>query len=198
MCFTSCVMLLFYTSWEVYTKFGTVSQGTEIHAISQTERALLPAKPSASSYRRKRGALQGTSHARRGKPPRRAPKTGVPHLFTTHPRLFTTHPRLFTTHPAPVYDPSRACLRPIPRLLRLSNACLRTFCTFYAIPRPQKSASHPSRHRLISQTIPQGERRALPAPAQGANPLRIPFWKTTSIASVSPSPKTPQADGPCS
>ena len=25
MCFTSCVMLLFYTSWEVYTKFGTVS-----------------------------------------------------------------------------------------------------------------------------------------------------------------------------
>ena len=65
--------------------------------------------------------------------------------------------------------PIRACLRPIPRLLRLSNACLRTFCTFYAIPRPQKSASHPSRHRLISQTIQQGERRALPAPAQGAN-----------------------------
>ena len=94
--------------------------------------------------------------------------------------------------------PIRACLRPIPRLLRLSNACLRTFCTFYAIPRPQKSASHPSRYRLIPQTIPQGERRALPAPAQGANPLRIPFWKTTSIASVSPSPKTPQADGPCS
>ena len=52
--------------------------------------------------------------ARRGKPPRRAPKTSVPRLFTPHPRLFTTHPapltafqRLFADilhllrHPAP-------------------------------------------------------------------------------------------------
>ena len=78
---------------------GRTPQGTEIHAISRTERALLPAKPSTSSYRRKRGALQGTPHARRGKPPRRAPKTSVPRLFTTHPRLFTTHSVPFTTFP---------------------------------------------------------------------------------------------------
>ena len=124
----------------------------------------------------------------------------IPHLFIAYPRLswpFTTCPTPFAAHPR-LLRSSRARLRPVHTLYGPSRACLRTFCTFYAIPRPQKSASHPSRHRLISQTIPQGERRALPAPAQGANPLRIPFWKTTSIASVSPSPKTPQADGPCS
>ena len=71
--------------------------GDTRHLADRTR--LLPAKPSTSSYRRKRGALQGTSHARRGKPPRRAPKTGVPRLFTTHPRLFTAHPVPFTTFP---------------------------------------------------------------------------------------------------
>ena len=30
--------------------------------------------------------------------------------------------------------------------------------------------------RPVSHAVPQGERRALPAPAQGINPLRIPFW----------------------
>ena len=279
--------------------------------------------------------------ARRGKPPRRAPKTSVPRMFTTYPRLFTAHPRLFTTyprlftaHPVPVYGPSRAiydlptplrsshvfsghsmpfaapprlygfraicgaspaplrlsyaCLWPLcaicdtfrvicgascafydfptpfvatpcllqpiracfrairafnshpvpvygrlltghstpvyslstpfmafydlshaicgppasfaahPRLLRSSHACLRPFCTFYGHPAPAKVSFPPFPPPPSSSRIPQGERRALPAPAQGANPLRIPFWKTTSIASVSPSPKTPQADGPCS
>ena len=325
--------------------------GDTRHLADRTR--LLPAKPSASSYRRKRGALQGTSHARRGKPPRRAPRTSVPRLFTTHPRLFTTHPRLYTTyprlftahpvpfttfphlfavgpmslaavpclllpirafmafcaicgafpalydfptpayghsapfaaHPAPfttfptpfvatpclllpfracfraivpltasraclrlpfyghsapvyglstllwpfttcptpfaahprhlrssrarlrpvhtLYGPSRACLQPIRAFLRLSCVCLQPIRAIYgfpapvcghsapftAIPRPQKSASHPSRHRLISQTIPQGERRALPAPAQGTYPLGIPFGKRPLLP---PSPRPPQ------
>ena len=34
------------------------------------------------------------------------------------------------------------------------------------------------RSRRVSAAVPQGERRALPAPAQGINPLRIPFWGT--------------------
>ena len=38
MCYTSCVMLLFYTSREVYTKFGTVSFDAAIHvAFPQAE-----------------------------------------------------------------------------------------------------------------------------------------------------------------
>ena len=45
-----------------------------------------------------------------------------------------------------------------------------------------RKSQRPSRHRLISQTIPQGERRALPAPAQGSRPLRIPFWGTGSVS----------------
>ena len=46
-------------------------------------------------------------------------------------------------------------------------------------------------------TIPPGERRALPAPAQGSRPLRIPFWGIAPSSRL-PSPKTPQATGPCS
>ena len=33
----------------------------------------------------------------------------------------------------------------------------------------------PSAHPIF-HAVPQGERRALPAPAQGIHPLRIPFW----------------------
>ena len=53
---------------------------------------------------------------------------------------------------------------------------------FHAHKRPSLRLS---RHRLIPQTIPPGERRALPAPAQGINPLRIPFWGRQ------PSPRSP-------
>ena len=72
--------------------------------------------------------------ARRGKPPRRAPKTSVPRLFTTYPRLLTTHPRLFTAHPVPFTT--------FPHLLRSAHvfsshfmpfAPLRAFMAFCAI-----------------------------------------------------------------
>ena len=46
-------------------------------------------------------------------------------------------------------------------------------------------------------TIPPGERRALPAPAQGSRPLRIPFWGAAAV-SPHPRPPTPQAASPCS
>ena len=52
--------------------------------------------------------------------------------------------------------------------------------------------------RPVSHAIPQGDRRALPAPAQGIHPLRIPFWGTAAVSLQLPSPKTPQAAGPCS
>ena len=46
--------------------------------------------------------------------------------------------------------------------------------------------------------VPRGERRTLPAPAQGIHPLGIPFWGTGLIFPRLPSPKTPQAASPCS
>ena len=59
------------------------------------------------------------------------------------------------------------------------------------------AACVPRSHR-VSAAVPQGERRALPAPAQGINPLRIPFWGRQPFPPRPPSPKTPQAAGPCS
>ena len=58
-----------------------------------------------------------------------------------------------------------------------------------------------SRGRLVFAAIPRGDRRALPAPAQGTSPLGIPFWGTgphLPRLPVSPSPQTPQAASPCS
>ena len=120
--------------------------------------------------------------------------------FAAHQHLLrSSRARLRPVHS--LYGPSRACLQPIRAILRLFCACLQPIRAFYgfptpvyghsapftALPRPQKSASHPSRHRLISQTIPQGERRALPAPAQGTYPLGIPFWKPPlSLPSLRP------------
>ena len=62
------------------------------------------------------------------------------------------------------------------------------FSPFTSFSCPQKANFPPSPPRLLPQTIPRGERRALPAPAQGSKPLRIPFWK---VASVSPQPPSP-------
>ena len=46
-----------------------------------------------------------------------------------------------------------------------------------------------SRGRLVFATIPRGERRALPAPAQGTSPLGIPFWGAAVIFPVTPVPQ---------
>ena len=40
-----------------------------------------------------------------------------------------------------------------------------------------------SRGRLVFATIPRGDRRALPAPAQGTSPLGIPFWEGNAPSS---------------
>ena len=45
-------------------------------------------------------------------------------------------------------------------------------------------------------TIPPGERRALPAPAQGSRPLRIPFVEPAPVFPVSPSPKRRRRTAP--
>ena len=42
--------------------------------------------------------------------------------------------------------------------------------------------------RPVSHAVPRGDRRALPAPAQGIHPLRIPFWGTGLVFLRPPSP----------
>ena len=63
----------------------------------------------------------------------------------------------------------------------------------------EREALPPSlpRQRFLP-AVPRGERRALPAPAQGIHPLGIPFWGTGLVFPRLPSPKTPQAASPCS
>ena len=62
-----------------------------------------------------------------------------------------------------------------------------------------REALHPPLPRQrFPPAVPRGERRALPAPAQGIHPLGIPFWGTGLIFPRLPSPKTPQAASPCS
>ena len=56
---------------------------------------------------------------------------------------------------------------------------------FHIILPPQ---TRHSTRRASSPTIPRGERRALPAPAQGIHPLRIPFWGTAAVSPRLPSP----------
>ena len=83
---------------------------------------------------------------------------------------------------------------PRPRFsLRTSGA--RPSPAFHPLQNPSFPPFPPPPH---PPTIPPGERRALPAPAQGSRPLRIPFWEAASVFPRLPSPKTPQADGPCS
>ena len=66
---------------------------------------------------------------------------------------------------------------------------------FHIILPPQ---TRHSTRRASSPTIPRGERRALPAPAQGANPLGIPFWGMATVSPAAPVPQPPQAASPCS
>ena len=77
---------------------------------------------------------------------------------------------------------------------RTSNAGMgATLAT--ALLRPQKPAFRPSA-RPISPGIPRGERRALPAPAQGINPLGIPFWGIGPPPPV-PVPQNAAGGRPC-
>ena len=55
--------------------------------------------------------------------------------------------------------------------------------------------AHSSRGRLVFATIPRGERRALPAPAQGTSPLGIPFGGTGPSPPSSRLPVPPNAAG---
>ena len=66
---------------------------------------------------------------------------------------------------------------------------------FHIILPPQ---TRHSTRRASSPTIPRGDLRALPAPAQGSKPLRIPFWGTATVSPAAPVSQPPQADGPCS
>ena len=56
------------------------------------------------------------------------------------------------------------------------------------LPSPQNPGFSPFPPPPYSPAIPQGERRALPAPAQGSRPLRIPFGGTAASFPVSASP----------
>ena len=56
----------------------------------------------------------------------------------------------------------------------------------FTIFRTRKSQHSAPSARPVLPTIPQGERRALPAPAQGIHPLSIPFW------GIGPFPSNPR------
>ena len=86
---------------------GRTPQGTEIHAISRIERARFPAKPSTSSYRRKRGALQGTPHcpSRKTSPARAQDQRSAPVYDLSAPVYDPSAPVYDPS--APVYGPSR-------------------------------------------------------------------------------------------
>ena len=102
-------------------------------------------------------------------------------------------PFLLATPTASLSCSERGASQGTPHCLRVSRRKHPARAPKTGFPRPQKAVPHLSRHRFIPQTFPRGARRALPAPAQGINPLRIPFWGTATAF-----PKMPQADGPCS
>ena len=60
------------------------------------------------------------------------------------------------------------------------------------VHRPASSAA------AFSPCRPAGRTAGSARTRQGTNPLGIPFWGPASSFPVSPSPKTPQAAGPCS
>ena len=161
-----------------------------------------------------RFAHHGTFLARRGTGKRTSPRKGRSFSRTPSPLRSPNEPlptrngdtRHLTVKTRPssrktfhIYPSVANAARNKPRLIasrisrRTSGA--RPSPAFHARKRP---SLRPSRHRLIPQTIPPGERRALPAPAQGSKPLRIPFWGAAAVSPQPPSPKTPQAAGPCS
>ena len=126
--------------------------------------------------------------ARRGKPPRRAPKTSVPRLFTTHPRLFTTYPRLFTphlrlftTHPAPL----TAFQRLFADILHLLRHPAPAKVSFPPFPPPPHLPDHPAGRTA-------GSARTRPRDLSLGNP----FLEATSISPVSPPPKRRRRQAP--
>ena len=56
-------------------------------------------------------------------------------------------------------------------------------------PPVAKTVLQPRPRPPYSPAIPRGERRALPAPAQGTSPLGIPFWGAAVIFPVTPVPQ---------
>ena len=62
---------------------------------------------------------------------------------------------------------------------------------------PTAKSSAPSLpQRPVSPAVPRGDRRALPAPAQGIHPLRIPFGGTATISPQPPVPQKAEGDRP--
>ena len=61
----------------------------------------------------------------------------------------------------------------------------------------EREALRPSLPRQrFPPAVPRGKRRALPAPAQGTNPLGIPFWGPASSFPVSRPPKRRRRQAP--
>ena len=110
----------------------------------------------------------------------------------------TNSPRRRPTTTAHSDDSRRTAYGPIaqrPKTPQAASPCSWTCCRLFALPpHSERNAAPkpPTRGAWAREHVAEGtgRRHCRPAPAQGANPLRIPFWKTTSIASVSTSPKT--------
>ena len=126
-----------------------------------------------------RFAHQVALSARRGTgPPRFSPQGGRRYTpsrkrdapLSCHPFhvLRARQARCFTRH---IFPPSLFAAN-----IRRVNASKARLSPFPSPPHPP--------------AIPPGERRALPAPAQGSRPLRIPFWGNSPRFLTSPVPQT--------
>ena len=141
---------------------GRTPQGTEIHAISQTERAFsrqnLPHHPTAANAALYKARLIARVSRRTSRcvPPAfraclqptrafydlSAPFAAHPAPLTAHPAPFTAHPAPFTAHPTPfaaysaLFTAYSAPFTAFPHLLRPLHACLRPIRAFNSHPVP--------------------------------------------------------------
>ena len=97
---------------------------------------------------------------------------------------------------------AKALLSMARRIMGLSRE--KVFAGRFALERWSGGAPGGRKHAVLrsmrppsSRNHPAGERRALPAPAQGSRPLRIPFWEAASIF-PSPVPQNAADASPCS
>ena len=150
-----------------------------------------------------RFAHQGTFPARRGTGERISPRKGRSFSRTPSPYALTMSLSPQETEIRPI-SPSKHVLPPTKPSTFIHPWQTRPVTSRVSSP-PHfaaniRRASNPSFPPFPSPphppTIPRGERRALPAPAQGSRPLRIPFGERPTFSPVSRPPKRRRRQAP--
>ena len=165
-------------------------KGWRLHAISRTERARFPAKPSTSSYRRKRGALQGTPHcpSRKTSPACAQDQRSAP-VYDPSALVYDLSAPVYAPS-APVYDPSRA-----------SYGFPTPVCGHSAPFTPSRARKSQLPTLPTTASSPRPSRREngglCPHPPKGLIPWESLFGSHLYLSRLS-APKTPQAASPCS